>query len=178
MKTCSCKSDDFNFSVIDLNTLTTLANEPAIKSAQFTLQRVVQLDDRLAVASGTSEGDSGCLTLPILGIPVKLCWEFKEFNLNLPKVSVKIQFEISVRDSRILSKTVHFECQSIVDPSTCAVSISTDNADRSDNQMDALALGGCQWKCLAGCAPGCVSCGTNKWCWALCAARCLFKCCL
>lgn len=176
---CACKGNEASsFEVLDYDTYQSLAvavGFPAtirganIQNVNFTEQKLFLFDRMVTVAAGNADGSSGCVTLPRGGIPVKMCWEITG-NINLPAVDVQIHLTFSVGSNVYYDVTYRVQCTNVVDVSTCNVSLVTE-------QVGINGIRGCSWSCLKNCAPSCISCGTNKWCWAACAASCVVRCC-
>ncbi|MCA9103591.1 MAG: hypothetical protein KDA63_20705 [Planctomycetales bacterium] len=157
---------------LDLETLSSLkafASESAPRGCET--QRVWMIGEQPTIANGAADGKRGCVTIPYLGIPIKLCWEIKEADLIPPEVSVRTRITIAVAEVEYLSATMVVKCNDIAQPSTCSMSVEDDHVLKS------ILKPSCNWGCLAKCAPGCISCGTDYWCWAGCAATCALKCC-
>ena len=171
---CGCGNSETGLDIqqLDLESLTAIR---AVASASATegqeTQRLWMIGGQPSIATGTADGKKGCVTIPYLGIPIKFCWEIKDADLIPPEVSIRIRVTISVSDVEFFSAILVFHCDNILSPSTCSVAIEGEHA-----LVPALAPR-CNWGCLRNCAPGCISCGTNYWCWAGCAASCVFRCC-
>lgn len=169
---CSESNSDIMINQLDLDGLSNMRALAAEGIAEgMTTQRLWLIGAQPSIATGTADGKKGCVTVPYLGIPVKLCWDIKEFDPIPPTVSVKVRITISVRDVEYFSAIIVFKCDDVANPSTCSVSIEGDHA------LVAALRPSCNWGCLGRCAPGCIGCGTNYWCWAGCAASCVLRCC-
>lgn len=171
---CSCGGSDSPSLIqqLDLSSLANLQTLAARDAADGqNTQRLWMIGSQPTIASGTADGKKGCVTIPHLGVPVKLCWEIKEIDPIPPEVSIKIRVAISVAGIEYYSAILVLKCDNIANPSTCTVSVEGDNA------LDAALRPRCNWGCLRQCAPGCISCGTDYWCWAACAGSCILRCC-
>ncbi|KAA0141566.1 hypothetical protein FYZ48_04095 [Gimesia chilikensis] len=171
---CGCNSGTENTFItqLDLDSLNNLKSVAQEKTpTDFSTQKLWIVGSQPVIATGTADGKRGCVTLPYLGIPVKLCWEIKEFDPIPPEVSVKTRITVSVKDVEYFSAILVVKCENITNLSTCEVSLENDYA------LEAAFKPKCNWSCLRKCAPGCITCGSDYWCWAGCAGSCILKCC-
>lgn len=170
---CQCNSGGNSIiSQLDLESLAslkTLASKNA--SDGYSTQRLWMVGSQPAIATGTTDGRRGCVTVSYLGIPVKLCWEIKEADLIPPEVSVKTRISVSVADVEYFSAILVVKCDNILNPASCNITIEGEHA------LMAAFSPRCDWSCLRNCAPGCVTCGSDYWCWAGCAGSCILRCC-
>lgn len=172
MSNCSCASANAGFQQIDetsFQSLKSFSEQSASKDA--TTQKAWLLGSQMCPVQGTADGKQGCVTVPFAGIPVKLCWEILELDLIPPSVGVKVKVTVSVAGTQYLSAILLIKCESITNPSSCTITIENDLFT-----IEALRPS-CNWGCLKRCAPPCVTCGTDYWCWAACAASCVIRCC-
>jgi hypothetical protein len=168
---CQSGTGRINFRVIDNEAVDDLrvASKSAFALKGDIAEKTFLIGNQLLPAAGTTDGQMGCVTIPFFGVPIKVCWEFEDFALDFPKVSMAIRLTAGVGDQQYLFTTLHIECENITDPSGCRIRLSGDKSARLSPS--------CDWGCVASCAPGCVGCGTNYWCWAGCAIRCVWQCC-
>jgi hypothetical protein len=139
--------------------------------AEFTHERVWALDNQLITATGTEQGDKGCATIPVLGVPVGICWEFEKLDIHPPGVDVVFKISVSAVGQTWWSALFSISCTNVSSPQDCTVSISDQRATIESFSPS------CDWGCMRGCAPACISCGTDYWCWAACAVGCVARCC-
>ncbi|QDV71914.1 hypothetical protein K2D_00330 [Planctomycetes bacterium K2D] len=171
---CGCNSRGSAPAIVQLSldSLASLKSQAAESAPEgYTTQRLWMIGSRPVLATGTADGKKGCVTIPQLGVPIKLCWEIKDADLIPPEVSVRIRVTISVANTEYFSALLVFKCDNLLNPSSCTVSIEGEHS-----LLEAFGPS-CDWSCLRDCAPGCLSCGTNYWCWAGCAGACIFRCC-
>lgn len=146
-------------------------NTVGLVEADRAAERIWMLDGQLCVANGTADGKKGCVTVPFLGVPVKLCWDLQEVIITPPGLSVKAKFTVSVSGTQFYSVVLHFKCADIANPGGCTVTTENDLA------FNAALAPRCNWGCLRSCAPACITCGSDYWCWAACAGGCIIRCC-
>jgi hypothetical protein len=172
---CSCGGGraERGFEIVDASTLTGFLASASSANASYTAQKVVRVGDRLAVASGTADGMKGCFSFAVFGFPAQACWEILKLNVNVPKVEVEVNFDLSIGGLPAVTRTVTIVCDNVFSPDTCKVTIVPDRQTAAFRPLDA-----CDWSCLVRCAPGCVSCNQDPWCWAACAFKCVIGCCL
>lgn len=150
-----------------------------LKGTPFLVQRrpyVASSPNLFAVYTGDSFGtavvdtdDSKAVFLiPKLG---KLVWidaEIESVQLSPLRVVVSIAVGFLDNPTPVLKGKIIFECPD-GDLSSCGVTFEADSARSTIGPL-------VDWECLKSCAPGCIKCGTNKWCWLACAAHCVSKC--
>ncbi|QDU60128.1 hypothetical protein Pan216_09650 [Planctomycetes bacterium Pan216] len=169
---CGHESSDPMIHQFDLAALTSLqASAAAEMTQEFSTQQIWLIEGQPTVATGTADGKKGCVTVPIFGIPLKLCWEIREVDPFPPEVSIRVRFSVSHNGSEYFSVILLMKCEDVLNPSTCSVTVESENV-----LMEAYRPS-CNWSCLRRCAPGCIRCGTNYWCWAACAGACVLRCC-
>lgn len=147
--------------------------EPTIgtnsRNTNHTEQKLFLFGDTLGVAAGTADGRSGCVTLPKSGIPVKMCWQITG-DLIPPKVDVTVELSFSVGSVVYYQIKYRIQCDSIYKPSECSFDVINEKTGIDGTK-------GCSKSCLKKCAPQCIYCGSDWWCWAACTASCVAKCC-
>ncbi len=166
-----CESGHAQVRVIDnqvANKLRSLA-QSGVRLRENMVDKTFIIGSRALSAAGTEDGSEGCVTVPIFGIPIRICWEFEQLSVHFPKVNLAIKLVATVGDTEYLSGVLRINCPDIAQPAQCEITFAT--ADRGWFDPD------CDWGCFRMCAPGCVTCGTNYWCWAGCAVACVTQCC-
>ncbi len=84
-------------------------------------------------------------------------------------LEVRVRVEVAfLGQNPTLNGVFEFKCASL-DPRSCTAIFTP---TRGETGVAALF----DWECLKRCAPQCISCGTNYWCWLSCAARCVAQC--
>lgn len=180
---CGCEQSDLSsFQVVDYEEYSSLVQslglaQPAalgtmtVGSDTYDTHKFFLVDSKMAVAAGTQGGERGCATIPLAGIPVRMCWNIQG-TISLPIADVTIALTFSLGNVVYYSVTYRVKCSNLPDLSSCEAELVTETVNSG-----AFAIKGCNWRCLRRCAPGCISCGTNYWCWAGCAASCVLRCC-
>lgn len=126
----------------------------------------IHTDSAFGAAVANDDDSKAFFLLPKLG---KLVWidaEIESIQLSPIKVVVKLAVGFLDNPTPVLDGKLIFECSS-GDLSSCGIRF-----EPSKGEYGILV----DWECLKNCAPGCISCGTNKWCWLGCAAQCVAKC--
>lgn len=169
---CSGSDESTGFRQFDedaIHSLRSFASQTASRDA--TTQKLWLLGNQICPVQGTADGKEGCVTLPFAGIPVKLCWEILEVDPIPPSVGVKVKVTVSVAGTQYLSAVLSIRCEQVTNPSSCTISV--------DNDLFAneALRPSCNWGCLKKCAPRCIDCLTDYWCWARCALSCTVRCC-
>ena len=172
--TCSCADDSGGFSsLLSISAVRQHLVKADAAMAAATEERVVRIGGYLAIGSAIENGKRGCFTIPFLGVPVQLCWEIITFEVTDKVINVTIRIAASAAGQQFMTKTLVFHCSNPQNPQSCTVQVEDSDVRAA---IEALSIG-CDWGCLKKCAPGCIACGTNYWCWAGCAASCALKCC-
>src|SRR5690349_18180606 len=98
-----------------------------------------------------------------------MCWSIQG-TVTPPTAEVTIELTFSVNNVEYYKVAYRVRWTNLPDLSSC-------DAELIGETVSATGLRGCNWRCLRRCAPECISCGTNRWCCALCAAGCVSRCC-
>lgn len=170
---CNCASGSARgFQQLDASVLEERRTYAAKNApADMVTSKIWLLEGQACPAIGTADGRKGCVTVPFMGIPVKICWEILALDVTPIVVNVKVKLTVSVAGAEFYSVVLVFKCDNIANPATCSVTAENDLASVSAFSPS------CNWGCLRQCAPQCIACGTDYWCWAACAAGCIIRCC-
>lgn len=174
---CGCNTgqnrarDDFEFKSFAWDEISAVQSLAAEKAGQFPSEQLWSTASGLYPARGTEDGRAGCVEIPFFGVPIEICWEIEKLAIDYPSVELVIKVTVRSQDVIWWEVTFTLACKDVFDPRTCRVETSNEKATY------AAFKPGCDWSCLATCAPNCISCGTNYWCWARCALGCILRCC-
>lgn len=179
---CGNQSSEPSFSVVDYEDYSSLVQSLGLPAPtalgtmsaggqSYDTHKFFLIDNKMAMAAGTPGGEKGCATIPMGGVPIRMCWDIQG-AINFPKADVTIELSFSIGSVVYYTIKYRVKCSNLPDLSSCETELITENVN-----SQAYAVRACNWSCLRRCAPGCVSCGTNYWCWAGCAASCLLRCC-
>ncbi len=170
---CGGEQKKLNFRVID-NQAMEQHRETArtgMRARPDLVEKTFVIGNRVLPAAGSADGQEGCVTIPVFGVPIKLCWEFQDLTVNIPAVSLSMQLTAYVDQTQYLSAELTIRCDDIGNPAGCQIEVTRPGPDRG--WLDPS----CDWECLRRCSPGCLGCRTNYWCWAGCAVACVADCC-
>jgi hypothetical protein len=170
---CECGgSDGKEFSQFEVETLNSYRSAAAAAAGdEFQATRLWARGGRVHVARGTDDGKKGCVTIPVLGVPLDLCWEFNELTVNPPAVTVRVKLTISVSGVQYYTALLSINCSEVTNPESCSFTIENELASNN------LLTPDCNRRCLQRCAPRCVTCAADYWCWAACSVVCVSRCC-
>lgn len=178
---CKCDSSEKSIvSVIDFEDYSSQARSLGFQITQarqgdgiveHETSKMFLLGRKICAAYGTANGEQGCVSIPMAGIPVKMCWNI-DGAIDLPVADLTIELTFSLGSIIYYQIKYKVLCNNLPDLKSCRLELISETVNRDVN-----AVKGCNWDCLRECAPDCVYCGPNKWCWAACAAHCISKCC-
>jgi hypothetical protein len=165
-----CETRHLQFRVIDHKAFEEARSlaQSGVRLRENMVDKTFIIGNRALAAAGTEDGSEGCVTIHFFGIPVRLCWEFQELSISFPGVSAEIKLTASAASIEY-SGIMKIHCPDITQPAGCQITFTP--AERGWFDPD------CDWGCLRNCSPGCISCGSNYWCWAGCAVACVARCC-
>jgi hypothetical protein len=125
---------------------------------------------KICPAYGTANGEQGCVSIPMAGIPVKMCWKI-DGTIDLPNSDLTIELSFSLGSIVYYQIKYKVLCNNLPDLKSCKFEFISETVNRDVN-----AVKGDFWACLRKCAPNCLDCLTDYYCWAACSAYCVWKC--
>lgn len=162
--------------VYGADVLSAMANEVNARlslagTARDSVAKLVAVDGNIFAAwSPTEDGLTGSILIPVAGVPVRISWVITPSSAPLPAFKASITLQAFVGNVMFKEVTISVDCQDVTQPSTCT-------SDITEVSRSTTGTRGCNKTCLKRCAPGCIYCGSDWWCWAACTAVCYARCC-
>lgn len=138
----------------------------ALKGARL-LKFLTHDGDNFGVAVASDDDRSAMFVSQRGGLLLSVFASVESFQLD--PLEVRVRIEVAFLDQNpTLGGVFEFKCTSL-DPRSCTATFTPSAGETGIAPLF-------DWECLKRCAPQCVACGTNYWCWLSCAARCIAQC--